>query len=198
MSGDTREASKRVPKSLDGGTPLVGSYTVTDLLVAALPAVFVVLGMQLFVPPDTTVAGARVREFTLPLGAVGVALGAVGVYLTPDHRATDEWLATMLEYRQRPSQQSHATASDHTQVERVYPRADAIERADGALVGVVRVEPPSMALATDAEWRQQAAASTTRSSSTPRLARSTSTPISHISRTGSPTRTCAPTSDWNG
>jgi hypothetical protein len=158
VSRDTREASKRVPKSLDGGTPLVGSYTVTDLLVAALPAVFVVLGMQLFVPPDTTIAGARAREFTLPLGAVGVALGAVGVYLTPDHRATDEWLATMLEYRQRPSQQSHATASDHTQVERVYPRADAIERADGALVGVVRVDPPSMALATDAEWREQAAA----------------------------------------
>lgn len=158
MSSDAREASKRVPKSLDGGTPLIGNYTITDLLVAALPAVLVVLGMQLFVPPETTVAGYRIRELTLPIGAVGVVLGAVGVYLTPDHRATDEWLATMLEYRHRPSQQSHATASDHTQVERVYPAADAIERADGALVGIVRVEPPSMALATDAEWREQAAA----------------------------------------
>jgi hypothetical protein len=158
VSSDAREASKRVPKSLDSGTPLIGNYTVADLLVAALPAVLVVLGMQLFVPPETTVAGYRIRAFTLPIGAVGVALGAIGVYLTPDHRATDEWLATMLEYRRRPSQQSHATASEHTQVERLYPAADAIERADGALVGIVRVEPPSMALATDAEWREQAAA----------------------------------------
>lgn len=158
MSSDPREASKRVPKSLDGDTPLVGSYTVTDLLVAALPAVLVVLGMQLFVPPETTVAGYRIREFTLPIGAVGVVLGAVGVYLTPAHRATDEWLATMLDYRRRPAQESHATARDHTQVERVYPAADAIERADGALVGMVRVDPPSMALATDDEWREQAAA----------------------------------------
>lgn len=158
MSADPREASKRVPKSIDEGTALVGSYTVTDLLVATLPAVAVVLAMQLFVPPETTVAGARVRRFTLPLGAVGVVIGAVGVYLTPDHRATDEWLATMLSYRRRPAQQSHATAREHTSVERVYPEADAVERADGAFVGLVRVDPPSMALATDAEWREQAAA----------------------------------------
>lgn len=158
MRGDAREASKRVPKSLDGGTPLFGTYTVTDLLVTTLPAVAVVLGMQLFVPPETTVAGYRVREFTLPVGGVGVLLGAVGIYLTPDHRAADEWLATMLGYQRRPAQQSHATASEYTQVERVYPAADAIERADGALVSMVRVDPPSMALATDAEWRDRAAA----------------------------------------
>lgn len=158
MSSDPRDAGKRVPKSLDEGTALINRYTITDLLVVALPAVGVVLTMQLFVPPDASVAGYRVRRFVLPLGVVGALLGAVGVYLTPDHRGTDEWLATMLAYRRRPAQQSHATAREYTQVERVLPDADAIERADGAFVGLVRVEPPSMALATDTEWREQAAA----------------------------------------
>jgi hypothetical protein len=157
VSADPREVSKRVPKSIEDGAALVGSYTVTDLLVTALPAVAVVLVVQVLVPPETTIQGSRVRQFTLPLGVAGAVLGAVGVYLAPTHRATDEWLTTMLAYRRRPAQQSHATASDHTQVERVYPEADAIERADGALVGFVRVDPPSMALATDAEWREQAA-----------------------------------------
>jgi hypothetical protein len=54
--------------------------------------------------------------------------------------------------------ESHATALEHTQVERVHPEQDAIERADGTLVGMVQVDPPSMALATDREWHQQAAA----------------------------------------
>jgi hypothetical protein len=153
-----RESSKRVPKSIGTGTKLFGSYTLTDLAVGLFPGVVVVLGVQVLVPSGTAVAGYRVRSLTVPLATVGIALGTLGVYLTPTYRSTHEWVISLLRYKRRPSMESHAGATAYTQVERIHPDHDAIERADGTLVGMVQVDPPSMALATDREWHQQATA----------------------------------------
>ena len=149
---------KRVPKSLAGGTKLFGRYTLTDLAIGTVPGVLVIVLLQVVLPADLTVAGVSPRQWTLPLAGVAIASGALLVYLTPTARTTAEWLGSLLRYQLRPSTHSHATATEYTQVERLYPERDAIERADGALVGLVCVAPPAMALATDAEWHQQATA----------------------------------------
>jgi hypothetical protein len=62
----------------------------------------------------------------------------------------------MFAFHRRPSQLDHEAAREYTQVERVYSDHDAIERTDGALIGVIEVLPPSMALATDTEWETKA------------------------------------------
>lgn len=153
-----RESSKRIPKSIGTDTKLFGRYTLTDLGIGTLPGVLVVLVLQVAAPRDLTIAGVEIQQLTLPLALGGIACGVLVVYLTPAPRTTAEWLGALVRYQRRPSAYRHAAASEYTQVERLYPERDAIERADGTLVGMVRVTPPAMALATDAEWRQQAVA----------------------------------------
>lgn len=150
-----QDSSKRVPKSLDTGTKLVGSFTLTDIAVAAMPGVVVVLGVQVLAP-TVTVAGTRLQSLTVPLAVPAIALGAVLVYLTPSYVTPVEWLLLMLGFQTRASEVPHEDARTATLVEEVHPEHDAIERADGAFVGLVGVTPPPMALATQAEWESVA------------------------------------------
>ncbi|MDT3433280.1 hypothetical protein [Haloarcula sp. 1CSR25-25] len=147
-----RTPAKRIPKSLGTETKLLGSYTLGDIGVALLPAVAVVLLTQLVVPSSTRVAGYTIQTLLLPVAAVAACLGAVFVYVTPAYTSSLDWLVTMVRFHTTATEEPHSEALEHHQLARVYPTHDAIERRDGAVIGLVRVSPPSMALATDEEW----------------------------------------------
>ncbi|MFD1646056.1 hypothetical protein [Haloarchaeobius litoreus] len=148
------EPAKRVPKSIGTDAKLFGSYTLTDLMVGLFPGVVVVLATQLLVPATTTVAGYRAQQIVIPLAALATVVGGVFVYLTPTYTSSIDWVASMLAYLRRPSQLDHDDAKEYTQLERVHQEAGAVERTDGAFVGIVQVTPPMLALATDDEWTQ--------------------------------------------
>ena len=150
----TRDPSKRVPKALGTDTQLLGTYSLTDLAVAGIPGALVILATQVLVPPSLTVAGIAVSSLTIPLAAVAIAVGAVFVYLTPGYVTSLEWLRMFVGYHRSQTELAHEDAKAYTKVERLYPEHEAIERTDGTVVGAVQVSPPTMALATDEEWRQ--------------------------------------------
>ncbi|WP_324759543.1 hypothetical protein [Haloarcula montana] len=146
------DSSKRVPKALGTETKLFGNYTLTDLAVALVPGVAVVLLIQVVFPPSLTVAGYRLQTLTLPVVLVSIACGGVFVFLTPTYTTSLEWIETFVGFSRREKRLNHDAAKRHTQFERVHPEHGAIERIDGAIVGMVQVNPPPMALATDEEW----------------------------------------------
>jgi len=133
---------------------LFGRYTLADLAVAAVPGVLVALTIQLVVPQSTAVAGVPIHALTVPAATVAVAVGALFVYLTPQYVSSIDWVIHFVEYATDSNRYPHESATELTQVERIFPDHDAVERTDGAVVGMVAVEPPTMALATTAEWAQ--------------------------------------------
>ncbi|WP_436932435.1 hypothetical protein [Halosimplex halobium] len=153
---EDRNPARRIPKSLGTGTKLLGSYTLTDLAVALCPGVVVVLLFQLVIPADVAIRGYRVDALTVPLAGVLIAAGAVFVYLTPAYTTSADWVTSMFRFHARADEIDHEAAKAYTHVERVYPDRDAVERTDGAMVGLVQVIPPTMALATDEEWGRKA------------------------------------------
>jgi len=150
-----RDPAKRVPKSLGTETKLIGRYTLSDVAVALFPGVIVVLLTQTVLPSSMEIAGQSTQSLTLPLAVAMVVLGTVFVYLTPEYTTSIDWIATMIRFRRQSTNINHEAAREYTQIERVYPDRDAIERTDGAFVGLVEVVPPSMALATDGEWAKK-------------------------------------------
>ncbi|WP_415380528.1 hypothetical protein [Halosimplex sp. TS25] len=152
------EATKRIPKSLGTDTKLLGQYTMTDLAVALFPGVLTVLILQLVLPTKATVFGYQIDSLTLPIAGVMIALGAIFVYLTPAYTTSIDWVTSMLTFHRRSDQLGHEEATEYTQIERVYPDRGAIERTDGAVIGMVQVIPPTMALATSEEWATKAEA----------------------------------------
>lgn len=154
----SRDATKRIPKAIGTEAQLFGTYTLTDLTVGLLPGVAVLLSMQILVPPSATVAGLAVQSLTLPLSGVAIAIGAVFVYLTPAYTSSLDWLATFVGFHRREKRHHFGAAKELTRIERIHPRDGFVERTDGALVGMVHVTPPTMALATDDQWRRTAKA----------------------------------------
>ncbi|WP_436927663.1 hypothetical protein [Halosimplex amylolyticum] len=152
------DATKRIPKSLGTDTKLLGQYTMTDLAVALFPGVVTVLLLQVVLPANVTVRGYHLDSLTLPLAGVMIALGGIFVYLTPAYTTSADWVTSMLTFHRRSSQLDHEAAKEYTQIERVYPDRGAIERTDGAVIGMVQVIPPTMALATSEEWATKAEA----------------------------------------
>ncbi len=152
------DPAKRIPKSLGTDTQLLGKYSLTDLAVAGLPGVLVVLVTQVVIPSSLTVRGVAVSALTIPLAAIAIAFGGLFVYLTPSYTSSLDWLSLFVNFHRSETELAHEEAKEYTHVEQVYPHHDALERTDGALVGAVQVLPPTMALATDEEWEQKAAA----------------------------------------
>lgn len=150
-------ATKRIPKSLGTDAKLFGSYTLTDIIVALLPGVVLLLVMRVLLP-SMELAGISVQALTLPIAALGIGIGALFVYLTPAHVSAVTWVSAFIGYHTSDSRATHEEATDETLVEHVHPEANAIERTDGTFVGAISVTPPSMALATDDEWRAKAEA----------------------------------------
>lgn len=150
------DPTKRIPNGLKAETKLFGRYSLTDLAVGLFPGVLVILATQLLVQ-DAVVGGIAIQTFALPLAGVSVFIGALFVYLTPNYTGSLDWLGTLVGYRMRAHDHDHEAAKEFTLVERVDVETDTIERTDGTLVGMVQVDPASMALATVEEWQAQAA-----------------------------------------
>lgn len=146
----------RIPNAIGTGTKLFGRYTLTDIAVGLTPAVAIALAIKLLVPSNLSVAGVTVQSVALPLVGIGVALGGVIVLLSPSHTDSLTWLTSVGEYFSSTRKQGPTAARDVAQVRRIHPTKNAIERSDGALLGMLSVDPASMALATEAEWAQQA------------------------------------------
>lgn len=150
------DPTKRIPKSMGTDTKLFGTFTMTDLAVGLFPGVIVVLATQVLLPSSMTVLGYSVQAFTIPIAGLAIVIGGVFVYLTPRYTTSADWLGAFLSFLVRSTEVDHATARTYSQVERIHPDRGAIERTDGALIGMVQVEPPTMALATTEEWKRTA------------------------------------------
>lgn len=146
------DPAKRIPSTLQTGTKLLGSYTLGDLGVALLPAVLVVLGMQLLVPQSATVAGFAIRAFAFPMAGVAIIGGAAVVAMAPTHTDSATWITALLSHLRRPVEQPLASSGELARVRTAHRESAAIERTDGSLIGVVEVEPATMALADDDRW----------------------------------------------
>jgi hypothetical protein len=149
---NARDASKRVPKSIDTGTHILGTYTLTDLAVGALPGIAVILIVQLVLPPGTTVAGYQLGALTLPLTLFAIAMGGIVVFLTPSYLTTLQWIGLISGFYQGPRRVSFGDTAAMTHIAALHPDHGVVERTDGTLLTFVQVTPPAMALATDAEW----------------------------------------------
>ena len=160
MQSTHRTPSKRIPKSIGTDAKLFGRFTLMDMIVALVPGVVVILVLQILVPPEIAVLGYPVQVFALPLALLAIGFGGLFVSLTPTYTTSLDWLASFVGFHVGSTERDHHEASEHTLVERLHPDRDAIERTDDALVGFIRVAPPSMALATDAQWSATAAAFT--------------------------------------
>lgn len=152
---DTTDTTKRIPKSLATEPTLIGTYSLRDLLVAIAPGAVVILLARTVLPP-IELAGTSLKALSIPVAAVAIAGGVLFVSLTPRYTDSLSWLTALVEFHTDAPDADHTEAASYTQVKRVHPELDAIERADGALVGAIQVDPKPMALATDAEWRHTA------------------------------------------
>lgn len=149
------DPSKRIPKSLNTDANLIGSYSLADVALALFPGVIVVLCTQLLFS-SAVVAGYSIQTLTLPIAGVAILFGTILVSLTPNYSSSIDWLQMVLSFHSNETEHEHDETSAYTQVERVHPDHEAIERTDGTLVGLVQVEPPNMALATGDEWARKA------------------------------------------
>jgi len=152
------DSTKRIPKSLGTDAKLFGTYTLTGLAVALLPAVVVVLVMQVLLPASLTIAGYHPQTLTLPLAGGAIVIGVLFVYLTPSYTTSIDWFATFVSFHRQSKDLTHEEGKQYTQIERIHAAHDAIERTDGTFLTLVQVEPPAMALATDEEWAEKAEA----------------------------------------
>ncbi|MFB6185758.1 MAG: hypothetical protein ABEI86_02680, partial [Halobacteriaceae archaeon] len=94
----------------------------------------------------------------LPLAGIGIVCGVVLVTITPQYRNTKEWIASQLAFVMGSSTHGFIEAQSFTQVKSIHPEHDIIERTDGSLVGLLAIDPPAMALATEEEWEKKASA----------------------------------------
>ena len=168
------DPTRRVPKKLDESDEFFRGYTLDDLLVGGMPFIVAVLLTAYILPPNLRYVG-------YVLAAVGLVVGAVAVYATPDYLTASEWVSTYAHHIRRPKEVAHVRyefgsarqqrdlpessfyelderTQELTDLKRVHTDRDSVERFDGAFVGAVRVEPANMALATDRRWRDNVAA----------------------------------------
>jgi len=149
---ESSDPSKRIPKSLGTDARLFGRFTLTDLLVGGMPGVIVILITQIVLPESFAVAGVSVTTLTIPMAILAIGVGGLFVHLTPAYTTSLDWLEQFARFHQSEQELSHDEAKEYTQLEQILPRRNAVVRADGAVVGAVHVDPPTMALATDDEW----------------------------------------------
>ena len=168
------DPTRRVPKKLGESDEFWRGYTLDDLLVGGTPFIVAVLLTAYVIPPEYRYIGYALAFF-------GLVVGAVAVYVTPDHMTASEWVSTYAHHFRRPKEVEHVRydfdsvreqtdfpesgafevgqrTQELTDVKRVHKDRDAVERVDGTFVGAVRVEPANMALATDRRWRENVSA----------------------------------------
>ncbi|MFB6254779.1 MAG: hypothetical protein ABEI06_09220 [Halobacteriaceae archaeon] len=152
------DPSNSIPRSLGTDTKLFGKFSFTDILFALTPGALLLLIFKTIVPSSMAIRGYHVQELGLPLAGIGILCGIILVILTPQYRKTKEWVASQLAFVTSSSTHGFIEAQSFTQVKSIHPEHDIIERTDGSLVGLLEIDPPAMALATEDEWEKKAAA----------------------------------------
>lgn len=154
----THDSTKRIPKSIGTETKLFGTYTLSDLAVGLFPGVLVILVLQTIVPEGATVFGYAIQSLMLPLAVLAIVVGGVFVYLTPMYTSSLDWLTTFVKFHRSATEHDHDAAKEYTLIDQIHPARGVLERTDGAFLGMVQVNPPTTALATNEEWRSMAQA----------------------------------------
>ena len=154
----SNQPAKRIPKSIGTDAKLIGSYTLTDAAVALFPGVVIVLITQTLLPASLSIQGYQIQSLTLPLAALAIGVGVLFVYLTPAYLTSLDWVLAMLRFKSAESPTDHDQSKAYTQIERVHPDRDVLERQDGTVLAFVSVSSPPMALATDEQWASKATA----------------------------------------
>ena len=157
-----RDTTRRILAQLgEDETLLSTDYTIADLKLVA-PA-FVVAVLIIGMMP----AGWGILGFLL--GGI-VMLGAVGIiWYAPPHRIAHDWLTDVVDFQYKKfsgktlmlphdSDSDADAARTLTNVDTVLRRWNSVKRADGALVGAIRVQPANMALADESDWDAAATA----------------------------------------
>lgn len=151
-----RPATRRILDQLgEDETVLSTEYTAADLklLLPGLLIAMVIFGMM---PSGWELLGFVLGTFVM-VGTVGI------IWYAPAHRVAHVWFLDVVNYHTRyikgetlmlphDSDSPPDEARTLTNIESVLPRWDSVERADGALVGAVRVQPANMALADSSDW----------------------------------------------
>lgn len=162
---------RRIPESLGttdtllDNAPLVGTVEVTDGFVAFGPAMSAfIISNQVF-PADYQWMGFVV-------GFIVALVGLVFLLGKPNYISLSEWLRNYIEYRKRPRTTHKALQTDGgystgskpitnspdtrntTLIEQIYPEANAIERTDGAVVGMVELGGINLDTALKSRWEQ--------------------------------------------
>lgn len=124
---------------------------------------------------------AGLGSLALPLAMAGLGIGAVIVYVTPQHLTAWAWLRAVARYTIRPRFTLHAPADADaeataggvgeyvpfrpdertqslTNIERAWPGAGAIERSDGTMEAFLEVRPGNMDFAMADDWAELQAA----------------------------------------
>lgn len=154
MNSET-DPSKRIPKSVGTDTQILGRYSLTDLVVGGLPGVLVVIIAQVFLPESMDLLGFTPSDLAIPLAALGVIIGFLFVYLTPNYTSSLDWFLQFIRFHHREKELPHTDAREYTGIKELFPEHGVIQRTDGAVVGALYVDPVSMALATEEEWEKK-------------------------------------------
>ncbi len=151
-----RPTTRRILDQLgEEETILSTEYTATDLKLL-LPGFLLATLFAGIAPPGWELTGI-VLGMLVMVGTIGV------IWYAPSHRVAHAWLIDVVNYQitdlkgetimlPHDSESPPDAARTLTNIESVLPRWDSIERADGALVGAVRVQPANMALADASDW----------------------------------------------
>ena len=167
------DVERRIPDSLGftdtliENAPLVGTIEFNDGIIAFGPSFFVFLVLSTILPPS--LAFGSTVGFVITLG-----LGLLFLIARPDHLTMRDWITQYWEYRNRPKErhmklqtdggqprtnnaiENSPDTRDITNVARIYPHADAVERTDGAMVGMVKVEGLNLDTALQQQWTNAA------------------------------------------
>ena len=116
------DPSKRIPKSLGTDTQLIGQYSLTDLLVAGMPGVIVILITQVVLSKSLRVAGLPVTTLTIPVAVLAIGVGALFVFegrlLAVQNAAQSDERSIYLDESGRIRDYSPAAAADLPELER--------------------------------------------------------------------------------
>ncbi|MFB6284017.1 MAG: VirB4 family type IV secretion system protein [Halobacteria archaeon] len=163
------DPTRRIPKKIGSSDEIWRGYTLDDLMVGAMPFIVAVVVTAYFLPPNMTQYGYILSGFAL-------FVGAVIIYLTPDHLTASEWVNSYSKFYRRPKKirnikynfgnvreqedfpesgflELEERTQDMVDIKKIYKNRDAVMRTDDKLVGAVKVEPANMALTTPQRWQ---------------------------------------------
>lgn len=163
-------AGRKIPDQLGASdhlfedAPLVGTVDLNDGIIALAPAILSLFVTQNLLPDAYAGLGLLIP---VVLGILGMSL----LLIKPNYLTLGEWVSAWREYRNRPTERRKQLATDGgkpidsievtpdddtrriTGVHKIHPEYNAVEREDGAMVGMVRFSGANLDTADEQEFR---------------------------------------------